>query len=63
MISKEFFKNIDLVAEEKALTVEQVKEAFVQGLIAGWKKAFDGRAWRVEVKEEKNRLKEQDWEA
>ncbi len=53
MISKEFFKNIDLVAEEKALTVEQVKEAFVQGLIAGCKKAFDVRSCRVELKEEK----------
>lgn len=56
MISKEFFKNIDLVAEEKALTVEQVKEAFVQGLIAGCKKAFDVRSCRVELKEEKNEL-------
>lgn len=56
MISKDFFKNIDLVAEEKSLTSEQVKEAFVQGLIAGCKKAFDVRSCRVELKDEKSEI-------
>jgi N utilization substance protein A len=56
MISKDFFKNIELVAEEKSLTSEQVKEAFVQGLIAGCKKAFDVRSCRVELKEDKNEI-------
>jgi len=53
MISKEFFKNIEAVAEEKALTHGQVLEAFVQGMIAGCKKAHDVRSCRVEIKEEK----------
>lgn len=56
MISKDFFKNIDLVAEEKSLTSEQVKEAFIQGLIAGCKKAFDVRSCRVELKDEKSEI-------
>lgn len=53
MISKEFFKNIELVAEEKELSHEQVVEAFVQGMIAGCKKAHDVRSCRVEIKEDK----------
>ncbi|HBY66227.1 MAG TPA: transcription termination factor NusA, partial [Acholeplasmataceae bacterium] len=53
MISKEFFKNIEGVAEEKELTHEQVLEAFVQGMIAGCKKAHDVRSCRVEIKEDK----------
>ncbi|MFA6692272.1 MAG: transcription termination factor NusA [Acholeplasmataceae bacterium] len=53
MISKEFFKNIELVAEEKELSHDQVVEAFVQGMIAGCKKAHDVRSCRVEIKEDK----------
>ncbi|NCU32936.1 MAG: transcription termination factor NusA, partial [Candidatus Moranbacteria bacterium] len=56
MISKEFFKNIELVAEEKELSHEQVIEAFVQGMIAGCKKAHDVRSCRVEIKEEKSEI-------
>jgi transcription termination/antitermination protein NusA len=56
MISKEFFKNIDAVAEEKELTHDQVLEAFVQGMIAGCKKAHDVRSCRVEIKEEKSEI-------
>ncbi|MGA0351866.1 MAG: NusA N-terminal domain-containing protein [Acholeplasmataceae bacterium] len=56
MISKEFFRNIEAVAEEKGLTVDQVKEAFSLGLIAGCKKAHDVRSCRVEMKEEKNEI-------
>jgi transcription termination/antitermination protein NusA len=56
MISKEFFKNIEAVAEEKELSVEQVKEAFIQGMIAGCKKAHDVRSCRVELKEDKNEI-------
>ena len=53
MISKEFFKNIEAVAEEKELTHDQVVEAFVQGMIAGCKKAHDVRSCRVDIREEK----------
>jgi transcription termination/antitermination protein NusA len=53
MISKEFFKNIDAVVEERGLSKEQVIEAFVQGMIAGCKKAHDVRSCRVEIKEDK----------
>jgi transcription termination/antitermination protein NusA len=56
MISKEFFKNIEAVAEERELTNEQVIEAFRQGMIAGCKKAHDVRSCRVEIKEEKSEI-------
>ncbi|MFA7589651.1 MAG: transcription termination factor NusA [Acholeplasmataceae bacterium] len=56
MISKEFFKNLDELAEEKSLTREQVLDGFVAGLIAGCKKAHDVRSCRVEIKEEKNEI-------
>ncbi|MFH0766679.1 MAG: NusA N-terminal domain-containing protein, partial [Bacillota bacterium] len=53
MISKEFFKNIEAVSDEKELTHDQVVEAFVQGMIAGCKKAHDVRSCRVDIKEDK----------
>jgi len=56
MISKEFFRNIDAVAEDKDLTHEQVVEAFVQGMMAGCKKAHDVRSCRVDIREERNEI-------
>ncbi len=56
MISKDFFKNVDAVVEERGLTRDQVLEAFVQGMIAGCKKAHDVRSCRVEIKEEKSEI-------
>ena len=56
MISKEFFRNIESVANEKGLTVEQVKDAFSAGLIAGCKRSNNVRSCRVVMKEEKNEI-------
>ncbi|MFP4186627.1 MAG: transcription termination factor NusA [Acholeplasmataceae bacterium] len=56
MISKEFFKNIDAVAEERDLSRDQVIEAFRQGMIAGCKKAHDVRSCRVVFREERNEI-------
>ncbi|MBE0700414.1 MAG: transcription termination/antitermination protein NusA [Acholeplasmataceae bacterium] len=56
MISKEFFKNIEAVAEERELSHDQVVDAFIQGMIAGCKKAHDVRSCRVEIKEDKNEI-------
>lgn len=56
MISKEFYRNIDAVAQEKELTNDQVLQAFEQGLIAGCKKAHDVRSCRVEFKPDKNEI-------
>lgn len=56
MISKEFFKNIDAVSEERDLSREQVIEAFTQGMIAGCKKAHEVRSCRVEIKEDKSEI-------
>lgn len=56
MRSKEFYKQIEMVAEERELTKEQVMEAFAQGMTAGCKKAHDVRSCRVEFKEEKDEI-------
>ncbi len=56
MISKEFFKNIDAVAEERDLSRDQVIEAFTQGMIAGCKKAHDVRSCRVTIREDRNEI-------
>lgn len=56
MISKEFFNNIDAVAEERDLKREQVLDAFAQGLIAGCKKAHGVRTCRVDLREDKNEI-------
>src|SRR5690554_1601083 len=55
-VSKEFFKTVNVVAEEKGLTKEQVLDAFTQGMIAGCKKAHDVRSCVVELNEEKNSI-------
>ena len=55
-VSKDFFKTVNDVAEEKGLTKEQVLDAFTQGMIAGCKKAHDVRSCVVELNEEKNSI-------
>lgn len=56
MISKDFFKTIDDVAQEKNLSREQILDAFEKGLIAGCKKAHGVKSCRIELKEDKNEI-------
>jgi len=56
MISKEFFENVELMAKERGITVEQALEAVREGMIKAYKKATGNPAARVEFKPEKNEI-------
>jgi len=48
MISKDFFKALDVLAEERQIDKEKILEIFGRGLINAYKKAYDGKT-NVEV--------------
>ena len=56
MISKEFFENVELMAKERGITVEQALEAVKEGMIKAYKKASGNPCARVEFKPEKNEI-------
>ena len=56
MISKEFFKQIEVIAEEKGITVEQALDATAKGLVKAYQKGHGGASARVEFKPEKNEV-------
>ena len=56
MISKEFFENITLMAQERGITEEQALEAVREGLIKAYRKANGNASARVEFKPEKNEI-------
>ena len=56
MISKEFFENISLMAQERGITEEQALEAVREGLIKAYRKANGNASARVEFKPEKNEI-------
>ncbi len=56
MISKEFFKQLEVFAEEKNIEVEKIYDAFSKGLANAYKKENGNSAVRVEFKPEKNEI-------
>lgn len=48
MISKDFFKALDVLADERQIDKEKILEIFGRGLINAYKKAYDGKT-NVEV--------------
>lgn len=56
MVSKEFYTQLEVLAEERGITRDEVLEAFRLGLIVGCRKTFDVRTCRVEFREEKNEI-------
>lgn len=56
MVSKEFYKNIDLIVEEKGISREQVLEASRKALIQAYKKTYGNASVRVEFNEGKNEI-------
>ena len=48
MISKDFFKALDVLAEERQIEKEKILEIFGRGLINAYKKAYNGKT-NVEV--------------
>lgn len=56
MTSKEFYKQLDVIAEERGLTVEQILESFRIGLIKAYKREYGNSSVRVEFKPEKHEI-------
>ncbi|MFI3329516.1 MAG: transcription termination factor NusA [bacterium] len=56
MISKEFFKQIEVYAVEKNMEIDKVYDAFSKGLANAYKKENGNSAVRVEFKPEKNEI-------
>jgi len=56
MISKEFFENVELMANERGITVEQALAAVEEGLIKAYRKANGNASARVEFKPDKNEI-------
>ena len=50
MTSKEFYKQLELVAEERGLSLEQLLDSFKKGLINAYKKTYGNTSVRVEFK-------------
>lgn len=56
MTSKEFFKQLEIVAAERNIEIEQIIDAFSKGLVNAYKKEHGNTAVRVEIKPAKNEL-------
>ena len=56
MTSKEFYKQLEVVAEERGLSLEQLLDSFKKGLINAYKKTYGNTSVRVEFKPEKSEL-------
>ncbi|BAD04233.1 transcription terminator [Onion yellows phytoplasma OY-M] len=56
MISKNFFKLLDKIAQERDLDKDQVIDAFAKGLISGCKKNHKVKSCKIELKEDKSEI-------
>ena len=56
MTSKEFYKQLEIVAEERGLSLEQLLDSFKKGLINAYKRSYGNTSVRVEFKPEKNEI-------
>lgn len=56
MISKDFFENVELMAKERGITVDQALAAVKEGMIKAYRKETGNVSARVEFKPEKNEI-------
>ena len=56
MTSKEFYKQLEIVAEERGLSLEQLLDSFKKGLINAYKRNYGNTSVRVEFRPEKNEI-------
>ena len=56
MTSKEFYKQLEIVAEERGLSLEQLLDSFKKGLINAYKRSYGNTSVRVEFRPEKNEI-------
>ncbi len=56
MISKAFFEALEVLAEERNITTEQILDGFEKGLKAAFRKARGHQSCRIEINPEKNEI-------
>lgn len=56
MISKEFFKQLETISEERGIELDRITDAIKEGLTKACKKANGGMQVRVELKPEKHEI-------
>ncbi len=56
MVSKEFFKQLEIVAEEKGISVDDLIEAFKKSLMNAFKRTYGHQSARIKIKPEKHEI-------
>ena len=56
MTSKEFYKQLEIISEERGLSIEQLLDSFKKGLINAYKRNYGNTSVRVEFKPEKHEI-------
>ncbi|MBM7453502.1 N utilization substance protein A [Acholeplasma morum] len=56
MVSKEFFRLLEVIADERNIPVEMITDAFVKGMVVAFKKSRGHASCRVELNPEKNEI-------
>lgn len=56
MVSKEFFRLLEVIADERDIPVELIVDAFVKGMVVAFKKSRGHASCRVEINSEKNEI-------
>ncbi|MFI3252324.1 MAG: transcription termination factor NusA [bacterium] len=56
MISKDFFKQLEMFAEARNLDIDKILDAFAKGLVNAYKRENGNTCVRVEFKQEKNEI-------
>lgn len=56
MVSKEFFRVLDIIAEERNIKVDLIVDAFKKGMVSAFKKSRGHSSCRIEVNPDKNEI-------
>lgn len=56
MVSKEFFKQLSIVSEEKGIPLDDLLEAFKKSLLNAYKRTYGNTSAKVEIKQDKSEI-------
>ena len=56
MTSKEFYKQLEVIVDERGVSLEQLLDSFKKALVNGYKRNYGNASVRVEFKPEKNEI-------
>jgi len=56
MVSKEFYKQLEVISSERGLSIEQLLDSFKKGLINAYKRHYGNTSVRVEFRPEKHEI-------